>query len=144
MIDVAAEKHTSTTAKTAIFVAIVVLGNTFGNLLLSVAMNQMPSFGSVAVLSYAADIVANPALLCGTGILIGSLFANLALFTWADLTYILPVTSSSYLLTVIVSKWILGEQVSAWRWIGVGLISIGIVAVSATPLRTKPPVHGEE
>jgi uncharacterized membrane protein len=144
VIDVSIETESATTTKTAIFVAIVVCGNTFGNLLLSIAMNHMPSFYAIPLFEYVLQMFTNAALLGGTFMLAAALLAQLALFTWADLTYVLPVTSSAYLLTVIVSKYFLDEQISLLRWIGVGLISVGVAAVSATPLRTKPPSHHGE
>ncbi len=142
MIALSTEKERAEAVKTAVFVAIVVLGNTFGNLLLSIAMNAMPNFLATPLLDYCAKIATSPSLVSGTFLLAAALLAQLALFTWADLTYVLPITSSAYLLTVVVSKYLLNEQISLLRWLGVGLISIGVIAVSATPLRTKPVVHG--
>jgi uncharacterized membrane protein len=63
------------------------------------------------------------------------------MFTWADLTYVLPVTASAYVLTAILSKFFLHEQISVSRWIGIVLISFGVLFVSGTPERTKPELE---
>ncbi len=65
------------------------------------------------------------------------MISQLSMFTWADLTYVLPVTSSTYALTAIVSKFVLGEQVSLARWIGIGIVTLGVVLVSETAPNTK-------
>ena len=57
------------------------------------------------------------------------------MFTYADLTYVLPVTSSGYILTVILSKVFLGEHISMARWLGTIVISFGVLLVSETPLK---------
>ncbi|MES2220374.1 MAG: EamA family transporter, partial [Acidobacteriota bacterium] len=63
---------------------------------------------------------------------------QLSMFTWADLTYVLPVTASAYVITAILSKVFLHDQISISRWVGIALISLGVIFVSETPPRTKP------
>jgi hypothetical protein len=40
------------------------------------------------------------------------------MFTWADLSYVPPMTASAYAFTAILGKFFLGEQISAERWAG--------------------------
>ncbi len=63
------------------------------------------------------------------------------MFTWADLSYVLPMTASAYAFTAILGKFFLGEQISAERWAGIALISFGVVLVAETPpwTHTSPP-----
>jgi drug/metabolite transporter (DMT)-like permease len=58
----------------------------------------------------------------------------LSLLSWADLTFVLPVTSSAYVLVTLIGSFLLGEQVSLTHWIGVLLILAGVAIVG----RTKP------
>ena len=48
------------------------------------------------------------------GLLTGEVLPKVA--RWADLSYIMPMTSLSFLLGTILAKWFLHEQVSGWRW----------------------------
>jgi len=60
----------------------------------------------------------------------------MALLSWADLSYVLPVTSIAYGLVALVGRFALHEQVSLARWAGIGLIMIGVTLVGRTAPRT--------
>ncbi len=64
-------------------------------------------------------------------------FSYIALLSWADLSYVLPTTATSYLLVAVLSHFLLGEQVSWLRWTGIGLIVSGVALVFRTEARTK-------
>lgn len=100
-------------------------------------MEGMPDFYTTPFFSYLLILSTNWLFLSGTALLIIWMIAQLSMFTWADLTYVLPVTSSTYILTAILSRLFLGEQISIARWIGVLIISVGVVLVSETPRDTK-------
>jgi drug/metabolite transporter (DMT)-like permease len=123
--------------KNAIFVAMIVLGNTFGNLLLAISMNAMPDFVKTPWLSYTGIILTAPTFWVGAFLLAVSMFAQLAMYTWADLSYILPVTASGYVITAILGKLFLAENPSVFRWIGVVIISFGVFLVAETRPDTK-------
>ncbi len=121
----------------AIFIVVVVVTNTVGNILLGVGMERIPDFYVTPFFSYLAILFTNWYIVGGTALLIIWMIGQLSMFTWADLTYVLPVTSSAYILTVILSKVFLGEHISPARWVGTVIISFGVLLVSETPLDTK-------
>ncbi len=120
-----------------LFIALIVITNTIGNILLGVGMERMPDFQKLSVFAYTADLLTNWYVIGGTLLLIVWMIAQLSMFTWADLTYVLPVTASAYILTALLSKFFLGERVSIARWIGIVIISFGVLLVSETPEYTK-------
>jgi uncharacterized membrane protein len=69
------------------------------------------------------------------------LTSRLSLLSWADLTYVLPVTSFSYVLTAVVGAVYVKEQVSDLHWAGISLITVGILLVVLTYPKTSegPP-----
>lgn len=105
--------------------------------MLAISMNQMPSFSSVPFAKYLGAILSNPFFLGGTSLSALSMFSQLTMYTWADLSYILPVTASGYVVTAILGKYFLQEQISTFRWIGVLIISFGVFFVAETPPDTK-------
>jgi drug/metabolite transporter (DMT)-like permease len=131
------DKDTRSAVKNGVFVALIVLGNTFGNLFLAISMNAMPAFDKTPWLSYTAIILTAPAFWLGTFLLAVSMFAQLTMYTWADLSYILPVTASGYVITTLLGKFFLAENPSIFRWIGVLIISFGVVLVAETRPDTK-------
>jgi drug/metabolite transporter (DMT)-like permease len=127
-----------------IFIPLVILSNTFGNCLLAIGMQHMPDFLGTSLLPYVLGLISSPWILSGTALLALWMVAQLSMFTWADLSYVLPVTASGYIVTAILGKWILGEQVSNIRWAGTLLITFGSMLVSRTPVSTKPRFRGRD
>lgn len=120
-----------------IFIVLVVVTNTLGNIALGIGMERMPDFYAVSFPAYLGSLATNWYVLGGTALLAVWMIGQLSMFTWADLTYVLPVTSSAYILTAILSKFFLGEQISVLRWIGIVIISFGVTLVSETPTDTR-------
>lgn len=123
--------------KTFLFIAITVLANSFGNLLLALGMDRMPAFGHVPFASYLIRLVATPALLLGAALTAVYTLTQLSLFSWADLSFVIPCTASSYVLTTFFGQVFMREHVSWVRWVGVVLISVGVTFVAKTPETTK-------
>lgn len=124
-------------SRTLLFLAIAVLANSFGNLLLALAMDRMPAFGHVPLFSYVVRALANPFLLPGAVLTAIYTFSQLSLFSWADLSFVIPCTATSYILTTMLGELVLGEHVQVARWIGVLLIFGGVTLVARTPIETK-------
>ncbi len=123
--------------KSAFFAATVICANVCGNLLLTAGMHQVGPTVTVQLIAY-LHVLRNPFVDCGTALLALGLFANLSLLSWADLSYVLPVTATGYAFSAIVGWAVLGEHVSRGRWSGVALITLGAILVGRTQPRTTP------
>jgi drug/metabolite transporter (DMT)-like permease len=126
------------TSKTALFIAVAVLANSFGNLLLALAMNHMPGFGQTAFAHYLLKLVEDPYLVPGVALTALYTLTQVSLFSWADLSFVVPCISSSYVASTLLGEFVLGEHVHLVRWIGVVLITLGVAMVAETPVATKP------
>ena len=75
----------------------------------------------------------------GVALLIVWMLARMALLSWADLSYVLPVTSVGYVLVALAGGLLLNEQISLQRWAGIALIMGGVALVSGpnAPRTTK-------
>lgn len=60
--------------------------------------------------------------------------------SFADLSYVLPATASSYVIIVLLSIVCLHEHVSPQRWAGVAFIVLGAVS-SGSPLADRGRVR---
>lgn len=119
--------------KNTIAVAVVVLSNSFGNLLLAIGTNEMPQFEIASLFNYLWAMLLDPWLILGTVLMIIFMLSQLSLFSWADLSYVVPITGSSYVITAVLSLVFLHESIAFTRWAGIALISFGVVLVSETP-----------
>ena len=126
----------ASTFKTGTFIAVAVLANSFGNLLLSLGMSRMPDFTHTHFPHYLFLLVANPFVLPGVVTSLIYALAQLSLFSWADLSYVVPLIAASYIVTTVLSRFILHEQVVTGRWFGVVLISVGVALIAKTPTHT--------
>src|ERR1700733_3646404 len=78
----------------------------------------------------------NPWVAIGILLLLGFFAAYMHALSWADLTYVLPATSLGYVILALVAKFVLHEQVSPIRWLGIALISGGVGFVAGGPSLT--------
>jgi uncharacterized membrane protein len=116
--------------KTRGLVAVVILANVLGNFFLSRGLRtERPGTGLLSAVS-------SPWVILGVSLLILWMFSRMTLLSWADLSYVLPVTAFGYVLTALMGKLFLAEHVSMERWAGIGLIIGGVSLVGNTPVRT--------
>jgi drug/metabolite transporter (DMT)-like permease len=121
--------------KTWLAAAVVVLANLLGNSCLSWGMKQRPPASSP--LDYVAAVFTAWVAL-GIALLLLWLVARMALLSWADLSFVVPVTAMGYALAAVAGHVFLGEHVSAQRWAGALLIAAGTAVVGTTSVRTTP------
>jgi hypothetical protein len=81
--------------------------------------------------------VANPWVAVGIVLLLGFFASYMNALSWADLTYVLPATSISYVLLAFIARFALQEHISASRWIGIALISGGVAFAAGGPALTR-------
>ena len=124
------------TAKTRLLTAYVIAANVCGNLMLGHGM-KATGLNSLAPASY-LHAFANLFVIAGVCVLASWMVASLGLLSRADLSYVLPVTSSVYVIIAILGHYALGEQISPGRWAGILLITLGVTVVGGTRPRTTP------
>ena len=120
--------------KTRLFTAIVVATNVFGNFALSWGMKHGAEIDGTPM-SF-VRVVFNPFVLIGILFLAGWVLSRMALLSWADLSYVIPVTSIGFVLNAIMGAVFLNEQISAMRWMGTLCIVGGTVLVGLTQVST--------
>ena len=120
--------------KTYLFTFIVILTNVLGNSALKWGMEHVGDPG-VSPLLYLKAIF-NPWVMIGIILLIVWMLSRMTLLSWADLSYVLPLTSAGYILQALIGRYFFNEHVSWQRWSGTLLIIGGIVLVGLTTPRT--------
>jgi len=123
--------------RTGLFLAIVVLAGTSGELLMAHAMKRAartetvvaPGVGSLLKLG-----LRHRAMWMSLALQTLSFFSFLALLSWADLSFIVPATALNYVVGAAGSALFLREQVDRMRWAGVLLVCIGVAVMCASEL----------
>jgi drug/metabolite transporter (DMT)-like permease len=60
-----------------------------------------------------------------------SFYSLLVLLSWQPVTFVIPASALSYVVGTLGAKYILREDVSPARWIGVVLVCAGVALVAA-------------
>ena len=107
-----------------------------GDSMLSHGMKQTGAI-SIHHLQGVVLAILNPWVACGILLLLAFFASYMNALSWADLTYVLPATSLGYVLLAVVAKFLLHEQVSPLRWLGIALISGGVGFVAGGPALTS-------
>src|ERR1700676_3990831 len=121
--------------KTKLLTLFVVATNVLGNVSMSWGMKHQNAELGLSPWAY-IRLIFSPWVLLGTMLLVLWLLSRMTLLGWADLSYVLPVTAIGYVLTAILGKYFLGEEISYQGWAGTGLIVAGIVLVGMTEANT--------
>lgn len=121
----------------------MVIFGPLGNVLLSMGMK---SVGTIAGLNAAGLLqLFGHVMSCGTiwlGIasLLTFFIANMLVLTWADYSYVLPASAVGYGTVALLGHFVLGETVTAVRWLGIVIICMGVLIVGQTPHGSTEPV----
>jgi drug/metabolite transporter (DMT)-like permease len=119
--------------KTALVIAIVVIAGSLGDVIITKGMKQVGEISSVRprdLLSVGRRTLSNPYFLIGIVFMAISFFSFLTVLSWADLSFVLPATSLSFVVTTVGAKLILKERISRIRWVGTLLVCLGVALLS--------------
>ncbi len=132
--------------KTRICLLIIVLSNALGNVVLGYGMRQIGSIASYSPLKLIVSsmrALSNPFVLLGVALLVVFFIAHMIVLSWADLSYVLIMTSAGYIVVAALGWWLLDEPIKPLRWIGILVITAGVVLVGGTPHSTLPERSAE-
>ncbi|MBD2101926.1 EamA family transporter [Leptolyngbya sp. FACHB-261] len=124
-----------------ITLSLLVVLQVLGNSLLSHGIRQLGEVKNIAnplvLVPFAFQVLTNPWVILGIVCLIAALLLYLAAVSRLDLSYVLPMIASSYVLTTLSAWLFLGEQVAVTRWAGTLLVTIGIALVGFSENRRR-------
>jgi drug/metabolite transporter (DMT)-like permease len=116
--------------------ALVVLLNNLGNLSLAVGLRPLSKALALDPLDYVRAML-NPFVALGVGLLVLWLFTRMALLSWADLSFVVPVTSVGYIVGVALAKLFLNEAVGPQQWLATILIAGGAALAGSAVAKTE-------
>ena len=114
----------------------MVLFNAIGNLSLAWGMRHVPETMALNPLGYLRAML-NPYVALGMILLVCWLLSRMTLLSWADLSFVLPLTGLGYILAAVFGKLFLGENVTPVHWLGTILICAGTAMVGSTEQRSQ-------
>jgi uncharacterized membrane protein len=132
-----------TKARTLWLALLVVLLNAAGNFSLTLGMRSIPDKMSVNPLDYIRAMF-HPLVALGIVLLILWLLIRMTLFSWADLSFVVPITAVGYILAAILGYFFLRETLTITNWLGTFLIFFGTAFVGTTKPLTVECTQGPQ
>ena len=116
-----------------LFLAIVILGGSAGDVALSHAMKRVGEVAPllpIPILRAMLRAIRQVWFWIGLSLMIVAFLSLLALLSWADVSVVVPATALTYVVAALGGKFLLHEDVAPVRWAGVVLVCIGVMLLS--------------
>ena len=120
--------------RTFLFLAVVVLSGTGGEIAVTHAMKQIgevQDFSPRALLSVLWRALKSKWTWLGIALMTVAFFALLAVLSWADVSFVVPATAANYVVGAVGARFLLKERISRTRWAGLLLVAAGVALVCA-------------
>jgi drug/metabolite transporter (DMT)-like permease len=121
--------------RTIVFIAIVVLSSTAGDLAVSHAMKRIGDIETlhpVTIFRVVTRAFRMGWMWIGIGLMALGFFSLLAVLSWADVSIVVPATALSYVAAAVGAKYLLREHIAPVRWAGVLLVCLGVALLSVS------------
>ncbi len=128
--------------KTYLLIFLMVIFGPLGNVLLGNGMKRIGAVGigtPAEALNVLFRVLTSSTIWLGMGCLIILFGANMLVLSWADYSYVQPASSVAYGMSALMAHFLLREEVTPMRWMGVLIICLGVLVVGHTPPRTTEP-----
>jgi drug/metabolite transporter (DMT)-like permease len=112
-----------------VMILIIVACNAAGDLLNSRGMKlqgEVRDFRPSGIARLIAALGHNRYVIAGIAVMAAGFIAQMWLLSIADLSFAIPATASGYFFETLLARIVLGEQVTALRWIGAALVAAGV------------------
>jgi len=108
-----------------------VLLNAAAQLLLKAGAGSVGPIGGLGALRSAAPALAlHPAVLGGLTCYAVSVVVWIVALSRVDVSIAYPMLSVGYVVNALLAMWLFGEAVTLQRWIGIGVILVGVTLVA--------------
>jgi drug/metabolite transporter (DMT)-like permease len=116
----------------AVLFFFIVVAGTAGELCVSRAMKsigEVHDFSPKAILSFVLQSMRLPWMWLGIALMSLGFFSLLAILSFQEVSFVVPVSALSYAAGAFGAKAFLGESVSRNRWIGIAVVCLGVTIV---------------
>jgi len=116
--------------KALVAVTLAILCAGIGNIFLSKGMHlvgALENYQLTALAHYFWQAFTNPWVILGIFLELTYFLLWLAVLSWADVSWAVPMNALEYIFVAFLSIFLLGEEVVWNRWVGILFISSGII-----------------
>jgi drug/metabolite transporter (DMT)-like permease len=110
----------------------IVVAGTGGELCLSRAMKsigEIHDFRPRSLLRFIGQALRLPWLWAGITLMALGFFSLLAILSFLEVSFVVPVSALSYAAGAFGAKLFLGERITPHRWMGIAIVTVGVTLV---------------
>jgi len=110
----------------------IVVAGTGGELCVSRAMKsigEIHDFSPRSLLAFIARALRLPWLWAGIALMALGFFSLLAILSFLEVSFVVPVSALSYAAGAFGAKFFLGERITRSRWLGIAIVTVGVTLV---------------
>jgi drug/metabolite transporter (DMT)-like permease len=118
----------------ALLLGVLILGSTGGEIAITFGMKatgEPAQLRPIALLKFLGKALRNGWFWAGVPLMALSFYSLLVLLSWEPISFVIPASALSYVVGTLGAKYILREDVSFARWMGVILVCAGVALVAA-------------
>jgi multidrug transporter EmrE-like cation transporter len=118
----------------ALFLGVLILGTTGGEIAMTLGMKATGEPARLRpreILVFLGRALRNGWFWVAVPLMALAFYALLVLLSWQPISLVVPASALSYVVGAVGAKYILREDVSPARWIGVVLVCAGVALVAA-------------
>ncbi len=118
--------------KTFLLFCSLIVGSSLGEILSAKGMQQVGdvSFRPRKLIGAILRMIRNPYLIAAVVCMASSFFSFIGLLSYADLSFVVPLTAVSYITNTVGARFFLHERITKERWMGTLLVAFGVSLVS--------------
>src|ERR1700759_596791 len=116
----------------AVLFFFIVVAGTGGEICVSRAMKsigEVHDFSPRSIIRFLLQSMRLPWMWMGIGLMSLGFFSLLAILSFQDVSFVVPVSALSYAAGAFGAKTFLGERISKNRWVGIAVVCIGVTIV---------------
>jgi uncharacterized membrane protein len=116
----------------AVLFFLIVVAGTAGELCVSRAMKgigEVRDFRPKSIVSFVLQSLRLPWMWLGIALMSLGFFSLLAILSFQEVSFVVPVSALSYAAGAFGAKAFLGERINRNRWVGIAVVCIGVTIV---------------
>ncbi|HEU0184873.1 MAG TPA: bacteriohopanetetrol glucosamine biosynthesis glycosyltransferase HpnI [Blastocatellia bacterium] len=117
--------------KTFLLLCSLVVGSSLGEILSAKGMRKVGdvSFNPKALVRSLGRMIRSPYLFSGVACMAVAFFSFISLLSYADLSFVAPLTAVTYITNTLGARFFLKERISKERWLGTLLVALGVAVI---------------
>jgi drug/metabolite transporter (DMT)-like permease len=119
---------------TTIMIAAIVLSNSAGDVWITKGMKELGEVSSLdprVLLRIILDAAVNKNIVFGVLSLAVSFISFLSILSWKDMSFVVPATSTVYVVSIVGARIFLKERITGLRLAGSFMVCLGVALICA-------------